>query len=506
MTSRGSIRTVGRAPRLLALLALGSPALGLAALVSGPTARHAAGAPRPASVAAAEQPLATTDADQRDLALTVYNQNLALVREVRRVSLPAGDLVLRFEDIATAVNPATVHVRSLTAPSGLEVLEQNYEYDLLEPQKLLQKYVGREVTLVRARHENGSTRYDEVKATLLSLNNGPIWRIGSEIVTGLPADHYRFPELPDNLFSHPTLVWMLSNRGPRQQDIEVSYLTGGVSWASDYVLTVGRDDRQAALDGWVTLTNRSGTTFRNARLQLVAGDVNRVGVSKEAVMQALSGDQVPEARPFTREAFADYHLYSLGRRTSVRAEETKQVSLLGAPAVPVAKRYVVEGQRFYYRNARHPGSAIKDVVQVYYSFRNDEASGLGQPLPAGTIRVYQADSTGGVHFVGEDRIDHTPQDETISLHVGHAFDIVAERRQTDYRRMADTVWELAFAITIRNHKTAPVQVEVDEPVAGDWEVLQASHRWSKTEAWALRFEVPVPAGGEATVTYRVRIR
>lgn len=502
MTLRRSLRTVGRAHRLFAL---GGPVLALAALVAGPTARTFTAA-APATAAAVDVPLATTASDRHELALTVYNRNLALVREVRRVSLPAGDLTLRFEDIAAAVNPATVHVRSLTAPSGLDVLEQNYEYDLLEPQKLLQKYVGREVTLVRARQENGSTRDETVKATLLALNNGPVWRIGSEIVTGLPADHYRFPELPDNLFSHPTLVWMLSNRGPRQHDIEVSYLTGGLSWASDYVLTVGRDDRQAALDGWVTLTNRSGTTFRNARLQLVAGDVNRAEGSRQELMDAMRAAAAPEAPAFAREAFAEYHLYSLGRRTSVRAEETKQVSLLGAPAVPVAKRFVVEGQRFYYRNARHPGSAIKDAVQVYYTFRNDEASGLGLPLPAGTVRVYQADSAGGTHFVGEDRIDHTPENETISLHVGNAFDIVAERRQTDYRRLADTVWELAFAITIRNHKTAPIRVEVDEPVAGDWEVLEASHRWSKTEAWALRFEVPVAAGGDATVTYRVRIR
>jgi hypothetical protein len=503
MTLRGFVRMAGPSRRLLSL---GGPTVILAVLVSWP-GRHTPDGALHASPGAGEQTVAATGADQRDVALTIYNDNLGLVREVRRVSLPAGDLTLRFEDIAAAIDPATVHVRSLAAPPALEVFEQNYEYDLLEPQKLLQKYVGREVTLVRARHENGSTRYDEVKATLLSLNNGPIWRIGSEVVTGLSADHYRFPELPDNLFSRPTLVWMLSNRGPREQDIEVSYLTGGLSWASDYVLTVGRDDRRAALDGWVTLTNRSGATFRHARLQLVAGDINRVVASKEHVMDAMrAAAAAPEARPFTREAFAEYHLYSLGRPTSVRAQETKQISLLGAPSVPVAKRFVVEGQHVYYRNARHPGSAIRDVVQVHYTFRNDEASGLGQPLPAGTVRVYQTDSKGSVHFVGEDRIGHTPENETISLHVGNAFDIVAERRQTDYRRVADTVWELAFAITIRNHKTVPIQVEVNEPVTGEWEVLEASHRWSKTEAWALRFDVPVDAGGETTVSYRVRIR
>jgi hypothetical protein len=446
--------------------------------------------------------------DQVDVGLTVYNSRIALVRDVRQVTLPAGESPLSFADIASALNPVTVHVRSLTDPARLAVVEQNYEYDLLEPQKLLQKYVGREITLVPNRLQNGTTVTEEVRATLLAYNNGPVWKIGNEIVTGMPTDHFRFPELPANLYSRPTLVWRLDNRGTERQRLEVSYLTGGLSWSADYVLTVGRDDREAALDGWVTLTNASGASYRRATLQLVAGDLHRVAeraeVDEMRVAKAMAAAESPAS--FAREAFNEYHLYSLNRRTSIEEKQTKQLALLSAPAIPVEKRFIAEGQRFYYHNAQHPGSPLKDAVKVYYTFRNEEPSGLGMPLPAGVVRVYQADSKGSLHFVGEDRIDHTPKDETLNLQVGSAFDIVCERKQTDYRHLSDTVWELAYEITLRNHKTTPIRVEVNEPIGGDWEMISASHRWVKTEAWAARFDVPVTAEGSATLKYRVRIR
>src|SRR5262245_29734266 len=214
--------------------------------------------------------------DQTELALTVYNSDLALVRDVRNLQLPRGTFDLRFMDIAATVNPATVHFRSLTEPSRLDVLEQNYEYDLLEPDKLLRKYVGRDVTLVRLVQDGGSTRQEEVKARLLSYNNAPVWQIGSEIITGMHTDHIRFPELPGNLYSRPTLIWSLENGGAGRHRVEASYLATKLSWNADYVLTVARDDKSGDLDGWVTLTSGSGTGFRNAKLQLVAGELNRV--------------------------------------------------------------------------------------------------------------------------------------------------------------------------------------------------------------------------------------
>src|SRR5439155_23158856 len=274
-----------------------------------------------------------------DLAVTVYNSDIALVRDVRDVQFPRGSFDLRFMDIAATVRPATVHFRSITEPSRVAVLEQNYEYDLLEPEKLLRKYVGRDVTLVRTTTEDGTTRDEEVKARLLSYNNAPVWKIGNDIVTGMGADHMRFPQLPDNLYTRPTLIWTLDNTGAARHRVEASYLASKLAWNADYVLTVARDDKLADLDGWVTLTNGSGTSFKNAKLQLVAGDLNRVRqvIGRMMADEARATKSVAEA-PMAQEAFSDYHLYTLGRKTTINNSEPKQVSMLGGTAIPIQKR------------------------------------------------------------------------------------------------------------------------------------------------------------------------
>jgi hypothetical protein len=450
---------------------------------------------------------ATSLNDQTDLAVTVYNSNIALVRDVRQLTLPAGLFRLKFMDIAATVNPATVHFRSLSEPDKLGVIEQNYEYDLLEPAKLLHKYVGKEVTLARAYQENGTTKREEIKATLLSDNNGPVWKIGNDIVTGMFAESYRFPEVPANLFDRPTLLMSLDNSGGGKHQIEASYLATNLSWNSDYVLTVARDDKAADLDGWVTLANNSGTAFRNARLQLVAGDLNRIQPSAPMAMRAQAMDaMVAKEKQFQQESFSEYHLYSLSRRTSVEDKETKQISLLQGTGVPVEKVFVVNGQNFYYHNQYNPGSPQKDPVMVFYKFKNEEKSGLGMPLPAGNLRVYQKDSKGGVLFVGEDHIDHTPKDETVTVHIGNAFDVIAERKQTDYKRIDTHVWEMEFEITLRNHKDTPITVEVNEPIGGDWEMLSSTYKFIKTAAWAAQFKVPVDKNGTSVLKYRIRAR
>src|SRR5712692_4219557 len=322
--------------------------------------------------------------DRTDLAVTVYNSNIALVRDVRQLLLPSGAFRLKFMDIAATVNPATVHFRSLTEPEKLGVIEQNYEYDLLEPAKLLHKYVGKEVTLVRSYQENNTTKREEIKATLLADNNGPVWKIGNDIVTGMYAESYRFPEVPANLFDRPTLLMSLDNSGARKHQIEASYLATNLSWNADYVLTVARDDKAADLDGWVTLANNSGTAFHNARLQLVAGELNRLPASAPMNSRAdVVGARVAKERQFQQESFSEYPLYSLGRRTSVEDKETRQISLLQGTGVPVEKVFVVNGQNFYYHNQYNPGSPQKDPVMVFYKFKNEEKAGLGMPLPAG---------------------------------------------------------------------------------------------------------------------------
>ena len=447
----------------------------------------------------------TTLDDQAELAVTVYNSDLALVRDVRNVQIARGVSDLHFMDIAATVNPATVHFRSLTEPARVSVLEQNYEYDLLEPEKLLRKYVGREVTLVRTRLDGNTTRDEEVKARLISYNNGPIWEINGEIVTGMPANYIRFPELPGNLFSHPTLIWTLENNGGTRHRVEASYLARSLSWIADYVMTVGRDDKTADIYGWVTVTNGSGTSFKNAQLQLVAGDLNRVKSELRALADNAVQETVAVRAPMSQESFSDYHLYTLARKTTINNAETKQVSMLGATGFPVIKRYVVNGNFRYYRSAQHPGAPVKDNVEVFYQLKNDEKAGLGMPMPAGIVRVYQSDSKGGLQFVGEDRIDHTPKDETLNLKIGNAFDVVCERKQKDFDKIADNVYEFEYEITLRNHKAAAVTVEVNEPIGGSWRMLQSSYAWEKTAAFAAQFKVPVPQDGTATLTYRVRV-
>jgi hypothetical protein len=486
-------------------------ALSIAALCGGAlfaTERHrdhsAATAQDKESRSAGDQ--STSLADQTDLNLTVYNSNIALIRDVRQISLPTGTFRLKLMDIAATVNPATVHFRSLTDPEKLGVIEQNYEYDLLEPAKLLHKYVGKEVTLVRSYQENGTTKRDEVKATLLADNNGPVWKIGNDIVTGMYSESYRFPEVPANLFDRPTLLMSLENSGTRKQQIETSYLAGNLSWNADYVLTVARDDKAADLDGWVTLANNSGTAFHNARLQLVAGDLNRLPESRARrdAMNEMVLQKAAAAPQFQQESFSEYHLYTLGRKTSVEDKETKQISLLQGSGVPTEKIFVVNGQNFYYHNQQNPGQPLKDPVMVYYKFKNDEKAGLGIPLPAGNVRVYQKDSRGGILFIGEDRIDHTPKDENVTVHIGNAFDVVSERKQTDYKRIDTHTWEMEFEITLRNHKDSAIVVEVNEPIGGDWRMLSSTYDYTKTSAWAAQFKVPVAKNGTSVLKYRIQ--
>lgn len=457
----------------------------------------------------AQTPSQTTTArDRQSVNVTVYNSNIGLVRETRRLTLPSGRIALRFADVAAQIRPETVHLGSLTVGASLQILEQNYQYDLLNPAKLLDKYVGREVTLVLRRFENNTEILTPVQATLLSNNNGQVWKMNNQIVIN-PTNiaETRFPDVPQNLVATPTLVWDVENRSAGPQTVEASYLTNGMNWQADYVLVVNAYDTRGDLQGWVTLTNASGVGFEDARLQLVAGNVNRVSQQLDYATAVGAMKSRAEAAPqFQEQAFFEYHLYTLQRPTSIREQETKQVSLLEAAGFNVTKEFVLNGQHYYYTGYNSPGQPIKEKVGVYMQFRNSQQNKLGMPLPAGTIRLYKKDDTGGQQFIGEDRIDHTPKDEDVRVKVGDAFDIVAERKQTDYKVIAPTVYEYTYEIKIRNHKTGPVTVVVNEPIGGDWEMLSSSFEAEKTAAFAARFRVPVEKDGEARLTYRVRVR
>jgi hypothetical protein len=452
----------------------------------------------------------TTARDRRSVNITVYNSNIGLVRETRSLSLPTGRIALNFADVAAQIRPETVHLASLTATDALRILEQNYQYDLLNPAKLLSKYVGREVTLILRRYENSTEILTPVQATLLSDNGGQVWRINGQIVIN-PTNiaEMRFPDVPQNLVATPTLVWDLENDKSGAQTVEANYLTAGLNWRADYVLVINADDTKGDVQGWVTLTNTSGVGFENARLQLVAGDVNRVHeemqyARDDAVLGAANRER--SASQFQEKAFFEYHLYTLGRPATIREQETKQVSLLEAANFNVSKEFVINGAAHYYRSYNNPGQVIKDKVGIYMQFRNSQQNQLGIPLPAGTVRLYKKDEQGGQQFIGEDRLDHTPKDEDVRVKVGDAFDIVSERKQTDYKVISTYVYEYAYEIKIRNHKDVPVIVIVDEAIGGDWTMLSSTFKAEKTAAFAARFHVPVKKDGEAVLSYRVRVK
>jgi hypothetical protein len=462
-----------------------------------------------ATAAAQTSEQTTTARDRQSVNITVYNSNLGLVRETRRLTLPNGRIALRFSDVTALIRPETVHLASLTAPSSLRILEQNYQYDLLNPAKLLDKFVGKEITLVLRHYQNNTESFEPVQATLLSNNGGQVWRISGQIVINpTNISEMRFPDLPKNLVATPTLVWDVENRESASQSIEVSYLTGGMNWRADYVLIVNTDDTKGDLQGWVTLTNGSGATFEDARLQLVAGDVNRVSEERNfALAGAMAKRDAASESQFQEQGFFEYHLYTLQRPTTIRDNETKQVSLLEAAGFDVKKEFVLNGQRYYYTGYNNPGQPIKEKVGVYIQFRNSQQNKLGMPLPAGTIRLYKKDDKGNQQFIGEDKIDHTPKDEDVRVKVGDAFDIVAERKQTDYKVVVTGhMYEYAYEIKIRNHKEGPITVVVNEPIGGDWEMVSSTFKAEKTAAFAAQFQVPVAKDGEATLAYRVRVK
>src|SRR5262245_14508513 len=451
----------------------------------------------------------STIENQQNVAITVYNSNLGLVKDTRALRLPEGASQLRFMDVAQQINPATVHIKSTTAPNALEVIEQSYEYDLLNPQKLLDKYVGKELTLVLRTVENNTDKLSPTRATLLANNQGQVWQVGDQIVIN-PTNiaEIRFDRLPQDLIAKPTLVWSLNNTGAQEHTVEASYLTQGLNWRADYVVVVNQNDTKADLNGWVTINNNSGTAYRNAELKLVAGDVHRVRETQAMAEQDLrmARAQAAGQPQFQEQAFFEYHLYTLQRPTTMKNNETKQINLLSAANFNVKKELVLNGQPYYFQGYNNPGEPIKEKIGVFVSFKNSKENSLGQPLPAGIVRVYKADSSDAQQFVGEDRIDHTPKDETVRVKLGDAFDVVAERKQTDYKAIARRVFEYAYEIRIRNHKEEAVTVVVNEPIGGDWEIVNSTFPAEKTAAFAARFNVPVAKDGEAVLSYRVRVK
>jgi hypothetical protein len=456
---------------------------------------------------AAEEKLTTLE-DQTGLAVTIYNEDLALVKDQRRVSLDSGPNRLAFREVSALIRPETALLRSLSHPEDFFLIEQNFDFDLLTPQKLLEKYIGKKVQVIKSHPQTGAET--TLDALVLAANGGTVLRIGDRIETGVPG-RIVYPDVPENLRDRPTLVTLLNSGTDRPQQLELSYLTGGLTWQADYVAELSPADDMLDLSGWVTLTNKSGATYGDARLQLVAGDVHRAQevMMDYGVMEARTMVK-GEAPRMAEEALFEYHLYTLDRPTTIRENQTKQVSLLSASSVPVKKEFLLKGRDYYYRSSYGDlGQKLK--VGVYVEFGNREEAGLGMPLPKGIVRVYKKDSAGNAQFVGEDRIDHTPKKEDIRLKLGDAFDVTAAKKQTAFEKKADYgpyeyVFESAYEIKLKNAKKEKVTVKILEPMPGDWKVLTESHPHTREASGTAVWEVPVPAEGEAVLTYRVQVR
>jgi hypothetical protein len=440
-----------------------------------------------------------TLADQTAVAVAIYNDDLALVRDSRRITVTAGRNRLALVDVSGQLRAET----ALLAPADdtrLTLLEQNLEFDLLTPQKLLEKSVGKEVTIVKTHPQTGEET--RLRALVLSTASGIVLRIGNEIHTSAPG-RIVFDSVPPNLRDRPTLTVDLESDRAGTVPVELTYLTGGLSWRADYVAQLNDKEDRLDLNGWVTLVNRSGTLYRDAKLQLVAGDPNRVaaGMAKER-------DEVRRAAPSTAmrtEAVFDYHLYELQRPTTIAENQQKQVGLLTAADVTVAKEYRLESVGQYYRSRYAVPGTVKATIWLHFS--NDKASRLGLPLPRGVVRVYKKDSAGKAVFVGEDRINHTAEGERVRLKVGQAFDVSGVRTQTDFKSEASwQIYESAYKIELNNAKAEPVVVTIAETLPGDWQVLQESQRHTKVTSNLVEWKVPVPAKGKAELTFRVRIK
>ena len=436
----------------------------------------------------------TTADDQSNVAITIYNDGTGLVKDTRSLDLPKGEFDLIFMDVGSSIDPTSVHFISNTDPNSIAILEQNYEYDLVSTAALYEKHIDKQVSV---RTQDGRT----ISGTLLSYDGNLVIKTDSGIVIASNPVEVTFEELPEGLITRPTLRWSLIGNREGANECEMSYLTSGLGWNANYVAVVGQNDDRLDLGGWVTIDNTSGTAYHDATLKLVAGQVNRVQ-QYETMYDRVSGAEggEEEGYGFEEEAFFEYHLYTLQRPATVLNNQQKQISLLEGEGIKVEKILVFDPKSDYY----YTGDTMEGKIAVRLKFMNSEENGLGIPIPAGILRVYKKDSSGALQFIGEDRVDHTPKDEEIEVFLGEAFDIVGERVVKDRRQVRSDIWEYDVEVTIRNHKTEPIEVTYWDHVWGDWEVRSSSLDYRQKDAGTIEFKIPVAVDGETVLTYTIR--
>lgn len=451
----------------------------------------------------------STLSDQQSVAVTIYNNNLALIKDQRKVKLNHGINHLALRDVSAQIQPETALLRSLSHAGSFHTLEQNFDFDLLTPQKLLEKYVGKNVNIARINPASGVETTEQ--ATVLSANNGVVMKIGNRIETGIPG-RIIYDDVPTNLRDRPTLVTKLNNKTASEQTVELSYLTGGLGWKADYVAELNSKEDSIDLSGWVTLTNTSGTSYNNAKLQLVAGDVNRVqeNYPRASMLRKNMGMKEDKTQSMAEESLLEYHLYTLDRPTTIAENQTKQVALLSATNIPTRKELVLRGTDYYY-SASYGDLGQKMKVGTFIEFDNKETTKLGMPLPKGVMRVYKKDSGGNAQFVGEDNIEHTPKNEVVRLKLGESFDVTADKKQTDFKILprpakGNNLYESAYEIVLKNAKKESVTVTVQEPIPADWKIMKENQLSQKATSNTAVWKVNIPAEGKTTLTYRVQVK
>ena len=454
----------------------------------------------------------------KSVALTVYNAGFALVKDTRVVTLVKGVNSLEIEDVAAKIDPTSILFKSLTAPNSVSILEQNYQYDLISPDSILNKSIGQRVTFTG--FDSNGKPYMQAGVLLSSYKNGGLvikTDDGSLVMN--PQGQVSTEKMPEGLRSTPTLNWLLQSDAAGDQQAEISYITNGIGWKADYVALVNKDDTKLDLAGWVSLNNQSGTTYHDAKLTLMAGDVKRIQPMGAVADYSMERDVVMRATApaFQEKSFFEYHMYTMQRPTTIRDNETKQLSLLNASNAGVTKELIYDARGDWWRSWWYPGRTEFDPgggydtsnyhkVNVVLELKNSKENGMGMPLPRGKISVYKLDDDGSQQFIGDDQIDHTPKDEKVRLYIGDSFDIVGDYKRVDYKKISNNTIEESFQVNIRNHKESAVEVKVIDHVWSDWKITSTSHKFEKKDAHTIEFPVKVPANGEVEVTYTIRTK
>jgi hypothetical protein len=428
-----------------------------------------------------------------DMAVTVYNQNLALVKDQRSLEFEKGRFEYSLTNVPSQIDPTSVHFKLLNNQDRALLLEQNYRYDLVGFGKIMEKYLDKKIDMI---HEDGTV----YSGTLLAYDGKSVSLLKSdgslEVIQTTKLTKFDFPKLPEGLITKPTLVWLFDSDLTGKQESEISYMTHGMTWHTEYVGVLSDDEKSLDLAAWVSVENNSGASFDQAKLKLVAGDVNVVKPAPQPMYRTgavAEMDFVGRGKAgFEEKAFFEYHLYTLPRKTSLANNEVKQIALFEPVVADIEKVYNFDGNK---------------KIRVNVELTNSENNGLGLPLPAGKVRMMKRDTDGAIEFIGEDMIDHTPRDEKLKLFLGNAFDLVGERIVMDSRKISKTIQEEDIEITLKNRKEdESVEIIVTEGVSWrSWEIMKTNYEYEKKDARTIEFKIPVKAGKEVKLKYTRRL-